>query len=137
MLDKEKRRDEKELKKLSKKHKEYMKVIEVNGVKMRPPTYVDLEEFDELVNILAKRKEESIYERRYLDAKELKTMMNDLKAKKMQSRKLIDELSDLIDDENFVEANQLQKKYDALRFNATKEYKHLPRFLTEPEVSWH
>jgi hypothetical protein len=48
----------------SKKDQEYMKVIEVDGRKMRPPTYVDLDEFDELVNILEKRKEEAIYERR-------------------------------------------------------------------------
>ncbi len=63
--------------------------------------------------------------------------MNDLKLKKKKARDMIDELARLIDVENYVEANQLQNKYDALRFNTTKEYKHLPRFLDEPEVVAH
>jgi hypothetical protein len=41
-----------------------MKVIEIDGKNVRPPTYVDLEEYDELVEILEKRKDEAVYERR-------------------------------------------------------------------------
>ena len=70
-----------------------------------------------------------------MDAREIKTIIADLIAKKKEGRGMIDRLNALIHQEKFTEAGALQTKYDRLRFDSTKEYKNLPRFLKEHEVS--
>jgi site-specific recombinase XerC len=74
---------------------------------------------------------------RYLDAKEIKTIIVDLKKKKQQAREMVDKLQSMIEQENYLEAHQYQLKYDRHRFDSPKEYKQLPRFLKEHEVNIH